>query len=290
MSYEETMFETTGGLRLLERVWLPDGEPRADVALVHGYAEHSGRYEHVAAYLTARGYAVSAVDLRGHGRSEGDRVLVRSFNEYLDDTEALLARVRARSGETRPLFLLGHSMGGAVAALAVVSRRPKLDGLLLSGPAISVPKGPARLLTPIVQFLGRRFPKLGLRSLPADAVSRDPAVVADYAADPLNYHGKVPAGLAAALLRASDTIERRAPRIDLPLSIMHGSEDSLADPEASKRLFERATSIDKTLKIYEGLFHEILNEPEKELMMSDIAAWLDRHTEGITSRRIEVAR
>jgi alpha-beta hydrolase superfamily lysophospholipase len=277
-NYSEATFESTGGLRLFERTWLPAGEPRADVAIVHGYAEHSGRYAHVATYLTARGYAVSAIDLRGHGRSEGDLLAVRSFNEYLDDVDGMLARVRSRSGGTRPLFLLGHSMGGAVAALAVVSRRPRLDGLVLSGAAISVLKGPARLLGPIIQFLGRRFPKLGLRALPSDAVSRDPAVVADYDADPLNYRGKVPAGLAAAMLRASDAIERRAPRIELSLLVMHGSDDLLAAPDASRRLYERATSRDKTLRVYDGLYHEILNEPVQRIVLADIAGWLDART------------
>lgn len=282
MRYDEANITTAGGPqggpRLLERVWLPDGDARADIAIIHGYAEHSGRYDHVARFLASRGYAVTAIDLRGHGRSEGERVLVRSFNEYLDDADTLLARVRARSGGTRPVFLLGHSMGGAIAALAVVSRRPRIDGLLLSGAAVSPPRGLMRVLNPVIQFLGRRLPKLGIRTLPADAVSRDLAVVARYDADPLNYRGKVPAGLAAAMLRASDTIDRRTPRIDLPLLVMHGSEDQLVPVDASRRLYERATSADKTLKVYDGLYHEILNEPEQETVLNDIAAWLDART------------
>jgi alpha-beta hydrolase superfamily lysophospholipase len=276
ITYDELTLPTTAGLTLFGRAWSPEGPPRAEIALVHGYAEHSGRYDYAARFLAARGYAVTAIDLRGHGKSEGERVLVRSFNEYLDDVESLLAHVRG-SGEGRPLFLLGHSMGGAIAALAVVSRRPRINGLLLSGPAVNAPRGFARLLNPLIQFLGRRFPKLGVRTLPAGAVSRDPAVVADYDADPLNYRGKVPAGLAAAMFRASDTIDRRAPRIDMPLLVLHGSDDQLVPADASRGLYDRATSHDKTLKIYDGLYHEIMNEPERDSVLADIADWLDAH-------------
>jgi alpha-beta hydrolase superfamily lysophospholipase len=283
VTYDEFTLPTTGGLTLFGRAWRPAGDPRAEIALVHGYAEHSGRYDYAARSLAARGYAVTAVDLRGHGKSDGERVLVRSFNEYLDDVEALLAYVRSRVGGARPLFLLGHSMGGAIAALAVVSRRPRIVGLLLSGAAVSVPRGFARLLNPLIQFVGRRFPKLGVRTLPGDAVSRDPAVVADYDSDPLNYRGKVPAGLAAAMLRASDTIDRRAPRIDMPLLVMHGSDDQLVPADASRGLYDRATSHDKTLKIYDGLYHEIMNEPERDSVLADIAAWLDARTVAATA-------
>ena len=282
MRYEESTFETTGGLRLFGRAWLPDGAARADVAIVHGYAEHSGRYEHAGAYLAARGYAVWALDLRGHGKSEGDRVLVRSFNEYLDDVEALLAQVRARGDETRPLFLFGHSMGGAIAALAVVSRRPRIDGLLLSGAAIAVPSGAARLLTPIIQFLGRRWPKLGLRTLPSDGVSRPGrrGRLRRRSAE-LSRQGAGPGRRTVEGVghdRTPYTADRHA-------VARHAWERGLAgQPGREPPAAYRATSPDKTLSIYEGLYHEILNEPERDTVLGDMAAWLDAHTEPVASR------
>jgi alpha-beta hydrolase superfamily lysophospholipase len=272
----EATFPTTGELTLFECVWLPDSPPRGTVVLVHGYAEHCGRYDHVAAYLTGRGYAVYALDLRGHGRSEGPRTLVRSFNEYLDDVDALLARVREHA--SAPLFLLGHSMGGCIVSLSAVTRRPAVAGIVLSGAVLQPPRGVQALLLRVLALVAKPFPRLGLTTLDSALVSRDPAEVAKYDADPLNYRGKVPLGTAIAMMRAVGMIRKRAPSITAPLLILHGSTDGLADPEGSHWLYEHAGSGDKMRKVYEGLYHEILNEPEKDLVMSDIAAWLDRHT------------
>ena len=152
MRKSEGIFETTGGLRLFERSWLPDGEPKGVLCIVHGYAEHSGRYDYVGGWLAQRGYAVHALDLRGHGHSEGDRVFIRSFNEYLDDVDAFLALVRARHGGATP-WLLGHSMGGAVVALSAVTRCPDVRGLLFSGAVIAAPEGTPRLATRILLLL-----------------------------------------------------------------------------------------------------------------------------------------
>ena len=146
MHKTEGTFETSGGLRLFERSWLPDGAPRGVLALVHGYAEHSGRYDYVGIWLAQRGYAVHALDLRGHGKSEGDRVFVRSFNEYLDDVDAFLALVRERHGGATP-WLMGHSMGGTVVTLAAVTRRPEVRGLLLSGAGAGCDRRTPRLVT-----------------------------------------------------------------------------------------------------------------------------------------------
>lgn len=276
--HEEAQFRATDGRRLYEQCWLPDGEPKAHVAIVHGYAEHSGRYAHTGAALAQRGYAVYALDLRGHGRSEGDRAYVRSFNAYLLDVRAFLAGVRVRSGD-RPVFLLGHSMGGAIVALLLVVDAPSLRGALLSSAAISS-AGTPRIVQAIVGLLGRIAPRLSLVKLKASDVSRDPDVVERYESDPLVYHGRIRAGLAAALARAVLRIERDAPSITLPLLIMHGAADALSKPEGSIALHQQAASSDKTLKLYEGLAHEILNEPEKGQVIADIVAWLDARSGG----------
>ncbi len=274
MRKSDGIFETTGGLRLFERSWLPDGATKGVLCIVHGYAEHSGRYDYVGGWLAQRGYAVHALDLRGHGRSEGERVFVRSFNEYLDDLDAFMALVRARHGGATP-WLLGHSMGGAVVALSAVTRRPNVPGLLFSGAVIAATTSSPRLATRIILLLGRFLPKLRLRKLAAATVSRDPGVVAWYDADPLNFRGKMPAGLVASIIRAERVIDERMGTIDKPLLILHGGEDVLASPKGSEALYQRAASTDKTLNIYPGLFHEILNEPDKDQVLADIAGWLD---------------
>lgn len=261
------------GTRLFERRWLPEASPRAAVALIHGYAEHCGRYEHVGTRLAARGYAVHAIDLRGHGRSDGPRALVRSFAEYLLDTRTLLDSVRsAHPGAT--VMLLGHSMGGTIVALAAVTDRPDVGGILLSGGSLTL-GGMGWLRRNVTLTLGRLLPRLPVVRLAAADISRDPAVVDLYAADPLVYHGRIKAGLLAAMLRALARIEEQAHVIDRPLLAMHGTEDRLTSPDGSRRLVERASASDKTLRLYDGLHHEIFNEPEQDQVLDDVLAWLD---------------
>jgi alpha-beta hydrolase superfamily lysophospholipase len=271
-------FQNAAGQRLFEQHWLPDAAPAADVVIVHGYAEHLGRYQHVAAYLVRRGYAVHALDLRGHGRSEGDRVLVRSFNEHLDDVQLFLERVRLAAAG-RPIFVLGHSMGGTITALDTIIRQPNVRGVMLSGAGMTIRlRGLERLLLEVMVLVGRILPRWRVRKLAATDVSRDPEVVARYDSDPLVYRGKMPAGTLSAMVRAIRLIDKRMEDEQYPVLIMHGTEDALTSPNGSRALYERASSADKTLKIYEGLYHEVLNEPEQLTVLGDIAAWLDERT------------
>jgi len=275
--HEAGWFDGPDGLRLFEQRWLPAAALRASVVLVHGYAEHSSRYDHVGRWLVERGYAVHAFDLRGHGKSEGERVLVRSFAQHLDDLDAFVARARERTPGV-PLFVLGHSMGGTIVALRGVTRRADADGVMLSGAVLTMRGRRTRLMTAVLALVGRIFPSLPLRKLDAGTVSRDPAVVAAYDADPLVFRGKMPAGTLSAMVRAVRAIEKRMEEAQGPLLIMHGTEDLLADPEGSRELYRRAPSGDKTLEMYEGLYHEILNEPEQGQVLADIARWLDART------------
>jgi lysophospholipase len=280
MRTTEANFNSADGTRLFERRWMPDVAPRAAVLIIHGYAEHSGRYAWTGEQLAARGFAVEAFDLRGHGRSDGERVLIRSMNEYLDDVEAALARLRHHVPGV-PAFILGHSMGGAILALYATARLPKpghedVRGLIFSGAALGQPNPPPGIVVRLMLLLGRFTPRIRLISLAAADVSRDPAIVADYDADPLNYRGRMPAGLIAAMIRGGRYSTHHAGEITLPLLILHGSEDTLASPGASQKLYDAAGSMDKTLKVYEGLYHEILNEPEKDLVIDDIVRWLER--------------
>jgi alpha-beta hydrolase superfamily lysophospholipase len=266
-----------GAASIFTQWWLPDGEPRAVVAIVHGYAEHSGRYTHLAAFLNARGYAVEALDLRGHGQSSGRRAFVGSFSEYLSDVARFLRAVHERH-HGKPVFLLGHSMGGGIATLFVIARKPDIAGLILSGPALRVRSAPVGLKMRALRLLGKAVPTYSLKPLPASAISRDPAVVEAYENDPLVYRGGMRIGHGAASMRALERVQLDMEEIDVPLLILHGTDDKLTSPEGSEELAERARSTDKTLKLYDGLYHEVFNEPEQETVMHDLAEWLDAHT------------
>lgn len=269
-------FESAGGMRIFEQGWAVD-HPRAVVAIVHGYAEHSGRYEHVARFLNERGYSVEALDLRGHGQSEGPRALVGSMNEYLNDVGRFLRRVEQRNPAV-PLFLLGHSMGGGIVTLFVITRGRNLAGLIVSGPAVGVGRTPGHFQRLFVNVMAKVNPTYGLLQLPADAISRDPGVVAAYEADPLVYRGKMQAGLVAAMSRASARIQRDMEQVTLPLLILQGTEDRLTPRDGAELLYARAMSQDKMLKLYDGLYHEVMNEPEQQRVLEDLAGWLDAHT------------
>lgn len=268
-------FEAIDGLQLHERKWLPEGDAKAVVALVHGGAEHAGRYAHVADFLNRHGYALAAFDLRGHGRSEGRRMFVSTFEQYLDDMERFV-RCLSRTGPELPLFVLGHSMGGAIATLFALTRPVKIDGLMLSGPTLQMGQDiSSPLKIKLAKMLAELLPRLPVGTLPADRISRDKAVVRRYEADPLVYRGGVPAATAAIIMQALQQIEEQEVELRVPLLLMHGTADRMANPEGTKRLYQRAGSDDKTLKLYEGYYHEVLNEPGKERVMEDLLTWME---------------
>jgi alpha-beta hydrolase superfamily lysophospholipase len=255
----------------------PTDPPRATVIIVHGLAEHSGRYEHVISYLNAAGYVVWTFDLRGHGRSEGERTFVKSFDDYLRDLDLILTMARAELS-SRPVFLLGHSMGGAIATLFTITYRPALAGLLLSAASLQISPSVSPFLVKIAPLISALLPKLKTIVLDGSAISRDQSVVDSYNNDLLNYRGGIPARTGAELNAAIRRIQSQMKNLDCPLLIMHGTVDRLADISGSHLLYNQARSRDKTLKLYQDFYHEILNDPEKMRVMNDIRAWLDTRT------------
>lgn len=264
------------GARLHVTHWLPAGSPKAIVLLAHGYAEHAGRYGHVAARLNEAGYAVYAVDHWGHGQSDGVPGFVPRFSAFLDGMRELLALVGVNHPGT-PRLLLGHSMGGLIATLLLIERQDAFAAAALSGPAIMPAEPPSRFTVWISRFLSRFFPRLGVLALDANGVSRDPAVVAAYRADPLVYTGKIGARLGKEFMDAMAAAQAGAPTIALPIVLQHGADDRLTAPEGSRFLFEHVASADKVLKLYPGLYHEIFNEPEQAAVIGDLVAWFDVH-------------
>jgi alpha-beta hydrolase superfamily lysophospholipase len=273
MQSETFRFAGGGAASLSCRQWRPASEPRTIALLVHGYAEHGGRYAHVAERLVAAGHAVYALDLRGHGLSPGVRADVRRFEDYLSDVEGLLAVVRERH-PGRPVVLVGHSMGGAIAILFASRRGGELAALVTSGAGVKLGGRVPPLLVFVVRALALLAPRLPLTPIDVEAVSRDAAVVARYRVDPLNYHGRIRARMGRELVRATELIAAELHRIALPALILHGGGDRLADPEGSRMLHEGIVSTDRRLVVYDGLYHEIFNEPEREQVLDDLVGWL----------------
>lgn len=265
-----------GTSRLYRQAWLPEEPPRGNILLVHGLGEHSGRYEYVAAHCTSRGFAVHAVDHYGHGHSEGMPGHVERFSVYLDGLRALRDDVRGNGSEL-PLFLLGHSMGGLIAAAFLREDEDSFRACVLSGPALRSDAEPSALAMAVVRLISFLAPTAPLIGLDPGGVSRDPAVVAAYVKDPLVHHGKATARLVAELSSAMRATLAAAPDIKLPLLIMHGEADRLTSPAGSRAFFEAAGSADKTLRLYPGLYHEIFNEPERDQVLGDMSDWLETH-------------
>lgn len=265
-----------GTSRLYRRSWLPETPPRAAILLVHGLGEHSGRYEYFAAHCTARGFSVHAVDHYGHGCSEGLRGHVQRFSVYLDGLRALRDAVRDDDADL-PLFLVGHSMGGLIAAAFLGEDQASFRGCVLSGPLLRSDAEPPALVMTVVRLISWLAPTVPIIGLDPGGVSRDPAVVEAYVKDPLVHHGKSTARLIAELSSAMRGTLATAPGIELPLLIMHGDADQLTSPSGSQALYDMAGSTDKTLRRYPGLYHEIFNEPERDRVLGEMSAWLENH-------------
>lgn len=272
------LLRTADGLELASYRW-PAGDrttpPRATVALLHGLAEHAGRYAALAARLNAADIELLAIDLRGHGRSPGKRAWVERFDDYLYDADTLVAE--AARADT-PLFLMGHSMGGAVAALYAIERAPTLGraltGLVLSSPALAPGRDVPRWMLALSRFISRAWPTFPAIRIDAALLSRDPAVVADNRADPLVHHRAVPARTGAEILDAMARIERGRGALRVPVLVYHGTADKLTEPDGSRAFGAHVGSPDRTLTLYDGGFHETMNDIERDRVIGALIDWI----------------
>ncbi len=273
MKHVEGTFKGVRGLKTYYQGWLPDKGVKAVLFLVHGIGEYCGRYTNLVDRFVPLGYAIYGLDHIGHGKSEGGREVVRSFQDYTEPLGTYFRMVKDWEPD-KPIFLYGHSLGGLIAGCFLLDRQADFRGAVLSAPAIKVPSS----ITPATIALGRILssvaPRAGVLGLDPTGVSRDPAVVKAYVEDPMVFHGKTPARLASEMLKAMGRVTAEAGTISLPLFLIQGSGDRLVDPEGARMLYEKSSSKDKTLKVYEGLYHEIHNEPERETMFRDLEAWL----------------
>jgi acylglycerol lipase len=278
MQHTTGSFTGLNDVTIFTQSWLPDDPPRAVVILAHGLGEHSGRYAHVAAYLTAHGYAVYALDHRGHGRSGGERVRVGSFDEFVADLRTYFEQVRATHPDL-PIFLYGHSMGSLIALLFAVRYQNDLTGLITTGTAFR-PVGFHTALIPLIKTATALTPNLRLVPLDPRGVSRDPAVVQGYRDDPLVFHGRLSAGMLGAFARAVQTCIASLPDLRLPYLVLHGGVDPMTHVSATDIIRQSCGAPDTTITVYDGLRHEIHNEPEQEQVLADVIAWLDAHLPG----------
>jgi acylglycerol lipase len=258
------------GTPILVRRWAAAGEPWADVLIVHGIAEHSGRYEHVGGWLSAAGLEVTGYDLRGFGGSGGRRAWVERWREYHDDLEERLGDVRLRAGG-RPVVLFGHSLGGLVAYGYAVAEppRPLPDALVVSAPAID--SNLPRWQQTLARVLTRVAPTFQVKNaFDGTILSRDPAVAERYLADPLNHHHTT-VRLGAEALAEQGRATAALARLTIPTLVYHGGDDRLV-PTASSELFAGAPGV--TRRTYPGLRHESHNEPEGQAVIADAVTWL----------------
>ena len=265
----------TRGRTIVYDVHEPDGDAVGVVFLVHGLGEHAGRYTAVVRRLTDAGYLVVAPDHAGHGRSTGTPRDVHDFSDFTDDLGRVISAVGTGG---LPVFLLGHSMGGAIALSYTLDHQDQVDGLVLSGPALVPGEDMPPLLVVAAPIVGRLLPRMPSADLSAAALSRDPEVVAAYEADPLVWHGKIPAGLGGALVAEMNTFPDRLPSLRIPVLALHGGDDALANPAGSRSVDELAGGDDVTVRIYPGLYHEIFNEPEGDQIVGEVVDWLQAHT------------
>jgi len=268
---KEERFDGQGGLGICFRSWQPSRKPRAVLVIVPGFNSHSGCYGWVAEQCVAASLAVYAVDLRGRGKSDGERFYVDAFADYVGDVAGLMTIVKARE-PSLPIFMLGHSAGGVVACAYAVDHQNELAGLVCESFAFQVPAPDFALAA--LKGLSHLAPHARVLRLKNEDFTRDPAAVAAMNTDPLIANETQPTKTVAEMARADDRLKQDFARFTLPLLILHGTADKATKPSGSQVFFDNASSSEKTLKLYEGHFHDLLSDLGKELVMDDILDWI----------------
>jgi alpha-beta hydrolase superfamily lysophospholipase len=267
---EETV-PGSSGLNIFVRSWRPSGSARAVVVICHGFNAHSGQYRWVGEQFAAVGLAVYALDLRGRGSSDGERFYVEKFADYVSDVAAVVALAKAREPGL-PAYLLGHSAGGVISCIYTLEHQSELAGLICESFAFQIPAPDFAIA--VLKGLSHLAPHAHVVKLKNEDFSRDPAVVRAMNDDPLIAHEVQPTRTAAEMARADDRLKQEFPLITLPVLILHGTLDKVTKPSGSQLFFDHAGSADKTLNLYEGYYHDLLHDVDKEKVMADITGWI----------------
>ena len=268
----ESEFEGVGGLRIATRSWRPAGKPKAVMVLIHGFNAHSGYMVWPGEQFAAGGLAVYALDLRGRGKSEGERFYVEKFSDYLTDVNTLVSWARSENPGL-PMYVLGHSAGGVIAVSYVFEHQNEIAGLVCESFAFDV--GLPHLVQLALEGVGHIAPHVHVFSLKNADFSRDPKAVMRMNNDPLIAKESQPAETASEMLKAAERLKANMPQFTAPVLIIHGTADKATRPAGSQYFHDHAGSTDKTLRLYEGHFHDLLNDVGKEEVMADIQSWLN---------------
>jgi alpha-beta hydrolase superfamily lysophospholipase len=277
---EETI-KGSSGLNIFVRSWRPDEPPRGVVVIVPGFNSHSGQYLWVGDQLAVRGIAVYSLDLRGRGRSDGDRFFVQEFSDYISDVSSLMKLAKSREPGL-PVYLLGHSAGGVTACGFALENQAELAGLICESFAFQVPAPDFALA--VLKGLSHIAPHAHVLKLKNEDFSRDPKVVQAMNSDPLIANEVQPTQTVAAMVRADEQLKKEFPLITLPLLILHGTADHATKPAGSQFFYDTAGSADKTLKMYEGRYHDLLNDIGKEEVLADITRWIHAHLSAVAGK------
>lgn len=273
----EERFDVPCGPSLFARSWRPSAPARGAVVIVPGFNSHSGYYTWVARQLVAAGLAAHALDLRGRGKSDGERFYVQEFTDYVSDVATFVTLVKSREPGL-PVFVLGHSAGGVISCVYALGHQAEIAGLICESFAFQVP-APDFVLA-VLKGLSHVAPHAHVLKLPNSAFSRDPKAVAAMDEDPLIANEAQPTQTMAAMVRADERLKKEFPRLTLPVLILHGTEDKVTRPGGSQIFYDQAGSKDKTLKLYPGHFHDLLNDVGKEEVMADITGWIGARLPG----------
>ncbi len=271
---KESSFEGVRGLNIFTRSWTPEGKARGVMILVHGFNAHSGYMIWPAEQFAAKGFAAYALDLPGRGRSEGERFYIESFSDYTDSVGQLVEIARSENPGL-PVFVLGHSAGGVVATTYVFDHQDEVSGLICESFAYDV--GVPDVAALLIKGLSHIAPYAHVFTLKNEIFSRDPKAVEAMNNDPLIKDESQPAETSAELLKAADRLTEHFPKFNVPVFIIHGTADKATRPAGSQFFYDHAGSKDKTLKLYEGHYHDLLNDIGKEEVMADILNWVEAH-------------
>ena len=269
----EEKFEGVGGVQIFVRSWRPSGTPGGIMILIHGFNAHGGYMEWQGEQFAADGFAVYALDLRGRGKSEGERFYVEKFSDYLEDVDKLI-RIAESRNPGLPVYVLGHSAGGVIAASYVFEHQNEIAGLICVSFAFDV--GLPDAVSLVLKGVSHLTPHLHVFTLKNADFSRDPKAVERMNNDPLIAHESQPAETAAEFLKAAERLKENMPKFVAPVLIIHGTADKATRPAGSKYFYDTAASKDKTLKLYEGHAHDPLNDVDKEIVMADIRSWINK--------------